>query len=212
MFKGYLKNQLQGKKFHVEKYDYSNADCDDVLLTVDSGITDFEKVEAEINKGFDNPRVDNHKDLLNSWAYVILFEKDDKKVDSSVERTVTVAVVKKDNTELEVYHIADEDTLEKVNSSYITGELRFNIKHFSKFTIVERIKIGSKDLEERTKIEIPEKIENKVNNELPETKSIKDEKQLKILPKAGISANSSISAGFVLLIVASIIRKKKNYI
>lgn len=79
-FKGYLKNQLQGKKFHVEKYDYINADCDDVLLTVDSGITDFEKVEAEINKGFDNLRVDNHKDLLNSWAYVILFEKDDKKL------------------------------------------------------------------------------------------------------------------------------------
>ena len=144
----------------------------------------------------------------------IHFEKDDKKVDSSVERTVTVAVVKKDNTELEVYHIADEDTLEKVNSSYITGELRFNIKHFSKFTIVERIKIGSKDLEERTKIVIPEKIENKEkeNNELPETNSIKDEKQLKILPKTGISVNSFISTGFILIIVASIIRKKKNHI
>ena len=147
-------------------------------------------------------------------TFEIHFEKDDKKVDSSVERTVTVAVVKKDNTELEVYHIADEDTLEKVNSSYITGELRFNIKHFSKFTIVERIKIGSKDLEERTKIVIPEKIENKEkeNNELPETNSIKDEKQLKILPKTGISVNSFISTGFILIIVASIIRKKKNHI
>ena len=147
-------------------------------------------------------------------TFEIHFEKDDKKVDSSVERTVTVAVVKKDNTELEVYHIADEDTLEKVNSSYITGELRFNIKHFSKFTIVERIKIGSKDLEERTKIVIPEKIENKEkeNNELPETNSIKDEKQLKILPKTGISVNSFISTGFILIIVASIIRNKKNHI
>lgn len=147
-------------------------------------------------------------------TFEIHFEKDDKKVDSSVERTVTVAVVKKDNTELEVYHIADEDTLEKVNSSYITGELRFNIKHFSKFTIVERIKLDSKDLEERTKIVIPEKIENKEkeNNELPETKSIKDEKQLKILANTGISVNSFISTGFILLTVASIIRKKKNYI
>ena len=92
--------------------------------------------------------------------------------------------------------------------------MQFDINHFSKFTIVERIKIGSKDLEERTKIEIPEKIENKEkeDDELPETKSIKDEKQLEILPKTGISVNSSISAGFVLLIVASIIRKKKNYI
>ena len=145
-------------------------------------------------------------------TFEIHFEKNDTRVDSNIERTVTVAIVKKDNVELEVYHIADKNTLEKVNSSYSTGELKFNINHFSKFTIVERIKIGSKDLEERTKIEIPEKIENKENNELPETKSIKDEKQLKILPKTGISANSSISVGFVLLIVASIIRKKKNYI
>lgn len=121
---------------------------------------------------------------------------------------------KKDNAELEVYHIADENTLEKVNSSYGTGELKFNINHFSKFTIVERIKIGSKDLEERTKIVIPEKIENKEkeNNELPETKSIKDEKQLKILPNTGTSVNSFISTGLILLTVASIIRKKKNYI
>ena len=145
-------------------------------------------------------------------TFEIHFEKNDTRVDSNIERTVTVAIVKKDNVELEVYHIADKNTLEKVNSSYSAGELKFNINHFSKFTIVERIKIGSKDLEERTKIEIPEKIENKENNELPETKSIKDEKQLKILPKTGIFANSSISAGFVLLIVASIIRKKKNYI
>ena len=147
-------------------------------------------------------------------TFEIHFEKNDKRVDSNVERTVTVAVVKKDNTELEVYHITDENTLEKVNSSYSTGELKFNINHFSKFTIVERIKIGSKDLEERTKIVIPEKIENKEkeNNELPETNSIKDEKQLKILPKTGISVNSFISTGFILIIVASIIRNKKNHI
>ena len=147
-------------------------------------------------------------------TFEIHFEKNDKRVDSNVERTVTVAVVKKNNAELEVYHITDENTLEKVNSSYSTGELKFNINHFSKFTIVERIKISSKDLEERTKIVIPEKIENKEkeNNELPETNSIKDEKQLKILPKTGISVNSFISTGFILIIVASIIRKKKNHI
>ena len=147
-------------------------------------------------------------------TFEIHFEKNDKRVDSNVERTVTVAVVKKDNAELEVYHIVDENTLDKVNSSYSTGELKFNINHFSKFTIVERIKVGSKDLEERTKIVIPEKIENKEkeNNELPETNSIKDEKQLKILPKTGISVNSFISTGFILIIVASIIRNKKNHI
>ena len=147
-------------------------------------------------------------------TFEIHFEKDNKRVDSNVERTVTVAVVKKDNTELEVCHIANENTLEKVNSSYSTGELKFDINHFSKFTIVERIKIGSKDLEERTKIVIPEKVENKEKEkkELPETNSIKDEKQLKILPKTGITVNSFISTEFILIIVASIIRKRKNHI
>jgi len=167
--------------------------------------------DNDLNKTIKNKLGSDYKIIE---TFEIHFEKDYKKVDSNIERTVTVAVVKKDNAELEVYHIADENTLEKVNSSYSTGELKFNINHFSKFTIVERIKIGSKDLEERTKIVIPEKIENKEkeNNELPETNSIKDEKQLKILPKTGISVSSFISTGFILIIVASIIRKKKNYI
>ena len=197
----------------------------DVLVANISGReikVSFKKDSISAEKLFVEPLNDNdlNKTIKNKLGsdykiietFEIHFEKDYKKVDSNIERTVTVAVVKKENTELEVYHISDENNLEKIASRYNEGELKFNINHFSKFTIVERIKIGSKDLEERTKIEIPEKIENKENNELPETKSIKDEKQLKILPKTGISANSSISVGFVLLIVASIIRKKKNYI
>jgi len=163
----------------------------------------------ELNKSIKNKL---GKDYKVFETFEIHFKKDDKKVDSYEERTVTITIAKKDNAELEVYNVTNDNSLEKMSNKYSSGELQFSVNHFSKFTIVERIKIANKDLEERTKIEIPEKIENKVNNELPETKSIKDEKQLKILPKAGISANSSISAGFVLLIVASIIRKKKNYI
>lgn len=184
----------------------------------------FKKGSVSAEKLFVEPLNDNdlNKTIKNKLGsdykiietFEIHFEKDYKKVDSNIERTVTVAVVKKENTELEVYHISDENNLEKIASRYNEGELKFNINHFSKFTIVERIKIGSKDLEERTKIEIPEKIENKEkeNNELPETNSIKDEKQLKILPKTGISVNSFIFTGFILIIVASIIRKKKNHI
>ena len=184
----------------------------------------FKKGSVSVEKLYVEPLNDNdlnqtikHKlgsDYNIIETFEIHFEKDNKRVDSNVERTVTVAVVKKDNTELKVYHIADENTLEKVNSSYSTGELKFDINHFSKFTIVERIKIGSKDLEERTKIVIPEKVENKEKEkkELPETNSIKDEKQLKILPKTGITVNSFISTGFILIIVASIIRKRKNHI
>ena len=184
----------------------------------------FKKDSISAEKLFVEPLNDNdlNKTIKNKLGsdykivetFEIHFEKDYKKVDSNIERTVTVAVVKKENTELEVYHISDENNLEKIASRYNEGELKFDINHFSKFTIVERIKIGMKDLEERAKIVIPEKIENKEkeNNVLPETNSIKDEKQLKILPKTGISVNSFISTGFILIIVASIIRKKKNHI
>ena len=199
----------------------------DVLVANISGReikVSFKKDSISAEKLFVEPLNDNdlNKTIKNKLGsdykiietFEIHFEKDYKKVDSNIERTVTVAVVKKENTELEVYHISDENNLEKIASRYNEGELKFNINHFSKFTIVERIKLGSKDLEERTKIVIPEKIENKEkeNNELPETNSIKDEKQLKILPKTGISVSSFISTGFILIIVASIIRKKKNYI
>ena len=184
----------------------------------------FKRGSISVEKLYVEPINDNHlnetiKHKLGSdyniiETFEIHFEKDYKKVDINIERTVAVAVVKKDNSELEVYHIADGNNLEKVNSRYNVGELKFNINHFSKFTIVERIKIGAKDLEERAQIVILEKNENKEkeDDELPKTKSIKDEKQLKILPKTGISGNSSIFTGFILIIVASIIRKKKNYI
>ena len=184
----------------------------------------FKKNSISAEKLFVEPLNDNdlNKTIKNKLGsdykiietFEIHFEKDYKKVDSNIERTVTVVVVRKENTELEVYHISDENNLEKIASRYNEGELKFDINHFSKFTIVERIKIGTKDLEERAKIVIPEKIENKEkeNNVLPETNSIKDEKQLKILPKTGITVNSFISTGFILIIVASIIRKRKNHI
>ena len=79
-FKSYLKKQLQEKAYHIETYDYSNADGEDVLFTMDMDTTDFKKVIDEINKGFDNARVEKYDDLLNSWGYVILFEKNEKKL------------------------------------------------------------------------------------------------------------------------------------
>ena len=131
----------------------------------------FKKDSISAEKLFVEPLNDNdlNKTIKNKLGsdykivetFEIHFEKDYKKVDSNIERTVTVAVVKKENTELEVYHISDENNLEKIASRYNEGELKFDINHFSKFTIVERIKIGTKDLEERAKIVIPEKIENK---------------------------------------------------
>jgi hypothetical protein len=74
-FKGYLKQQLQTRDFHLEAYEFTNADTDDVLLTLDADATDFPKVEVAIGLGFDNPRAQEYGELLNSWAYVVQFEK-----------------------------------------------------------------------------------------------------------------------------------------
>jgi hypothetical protein len=79
-FRRYLKQQLQGKDFHLAEYDYNNADGDDALFTIDTDTTDFSKVIAEIGKGFSNPKVNSHDELLRSWAYVILFENNGRKL------------------------------------------------------------------------------------------------------------------------------------
>jgi hypothetical protein len=73
-FNGYLKKQLQTQDFHLESYEFSNADTDDVLLTLDADATDFPKVEKAIDQGFDNPVAKEYQELLNSWAYVVQFE------------------------------------------------------------------------------------------------------------------------------------------
>jgi hypothetical protein len=74
-FKRYLNQQVQTREFHLEPYEFSNADTDDVLLTIDTDATDFPKVKAMIDKGFDNPIAKKYEELLNSWAYVIQFEQ-----------------------------------------------------------------------------------------------------------------------------------------
>lgn len=79
-FKGYLKQQLQGKDFHIAEYDFNNADGDDTLFTISADATDFPKVESLIDAGFDNHRATKYEELLNSWAYVVLFENDKERL------------------------------------------------------------------------------------------------------------------------------------
>jgi hypothetical protein len=79
-FKGYLKQQLQSKDFYVTEYDFNNADGNDALFTIAADTTDFTKVEEAINEGFNNPHATNYSELLNSWAYVIMFEKGNERL------------------------------------------------------------------------------------------------------------------------------------
>ena len=153
-------------------------------------------------------------------VFEIHFKKDGKKLDSDAERTVKVSVVKNDNAELEVYHIADNNVLEKVKSSFSDGSLQFKINHFSKFTILERIRVGAKDLESRVQIATPVKAnykeehkdENSNNNVTNSNKVEKEasKKDKEELPKTGLESEQTISMALLALVVAIAIRRKQK--
>ena len=153
-------------------------------------------------------------------VFEIHFKKDGKKLDSDAERTVKVSVVKNDNAELEVYHIADNNVLEKVESSFSDGSLQFKINHFSKFTILERIRVGAKDLESRVQIVTPVKAEykaenkkedsdnsNKANNDKKEETNKKEKEELS---KTGLESEQTISMALLALAAAIMVRRKQK--
>ena len=153
-------------------------------------------------------------------VFEIHFKKDGKKLDSDAERTVKVSVVKNDNAELEVYHIADNNVLEKVESSFSDGSLQLKINHFSKFTILERIRVGAKDLESRVQIVTPVKAEYKAehkkensNNNVTNSNTVKKEsskKEKEELPKTGLESEQTISMALLALAAAIAVRRKQK--
>ncbi len=153
-------------------------------------------------------------------VFEIHFEKDGKKLDSDAERTVKMSVVKNDNAELEVYHITDNNELEKVESSFSEGSIQFKIYHFSKFTILERIRVGAKDLESRVQIVTPVKAEykpevkkeesdnsNKTNSDKKEKTNKKETEKL---PQTGLETTKSLGIVLLALGAAITIRRKQN--
>lgn len=155
-------------------------------------------------------------------VFEIHFKKDGKKIDSDAERTVKVSVVKNDNAELEVYHIADNNVLEKVESSFSDGSLQFKINHFSKFTILERIRVGAKDLESRVQIATPVKANYKEeehkdensNNNVSDSNKVEKEaskKDKEELPKTGLESEKTISMALLALAAAIVIRRKQKH-
>ena len=153
-------------------------------------------------------------------VFEIHFKKDGKKLDSDAERTVKVSVVKNDNAELEVYHIADNNILEKVESSFSDGSLQFKINHFSKFTILERITVGAKDLESRVQIVTPAKADYKKeykkensNNTVTNSNTVEKEaskKEKEELPKTGLESEQTIGMALLALVAAIAIRRKQK--
>lgn len=153
-------------------------------------------------------------------VFEIHFEKDGKKLDSDAERTVKMSVVKNDNVELEVYHIAENNELEKVESNFSEGAIQFKINHFSKFTILERIRVGAKDLESRVQIVTPVKAEYKAEHKKEESnnsdntnndkKEETNKKETEKLPQTGLETTKSLGIALLALGAAIGIRRKQN--
>ena len=204
-----LSATLSGRDVAVS-FDKNKIKADDVFV---GAISDEKLNKAIIEK------------LGNEYKVIEIFEihfkKDGKKLDSDAERTVKVSVVKNDNAELEVYHIADNNILEKVESSFSDGSLQFKINHFSKFTILERIRVGAKDLESRVQIVTPAKADYKKeehkdensNNNVSNSNKVEKEaskKDKEELPKTGLESEKTTSIALLALGTAIAIRRKQK--
>jgi len=72
--------RIQGVDFKLEEYDFLTDDQDDRLFTIESAETDFTKIQAEVDNGLENMKVEKYEDLLDSWACVIKLEHQDNVV------------------------------------------------------------------------------------------------------------------------------------
>ena len=143
-------------------------------------------------------------------VFEIHFKKDGKKLDSDVQRTVKVSVVKNNDAKLEVYHIADNNVLEKIDSNFTDGVVEFKIKHFSKFAILERIRVGTKDLESRVQIVTPVKAEyNEEKIATTKNSNVNNKKENEDLPKTGLETTEALSIALLALGAAIAIRRRQ---
>ena len=203
-----LSSKLSGRDVNVS-FDKNKIKADEVFV----GAINDENLNKEIIK-----KLGNEYKVVE--VFEIHFKKDGKKLDSNAERTVKVSVVKNNSAKLEVYHIAENNVLKKVDSSFSDGVVQFKINHFSKFTILERIRVGAKDLESRVQIITPVKAEyNGESIQITKTRTANNQsskkgedikKENEELPKTGLETTKSLGVVLLALVAAMTIRKKQK--
>ena len=203
-----LSSKLSGRDVNVS-FDKNKIKADEVFV----GAINDENLNKEIIK-----KLGNEYKVVE--VFEIHFKKDGKKLDSDAERTVKVSVAKNNSAKLEVYHIAENNVLEKVDSSFSDRIVQFKINHFSKFTILERIRVGAKDLESRVQIVTPVKAEyNEETIQITKTGTANNpsnkkgeniKKENEELPKTGLETTKSLGIVLLALGAAITIRKKQK--
>ena len=203
-----LSSKLSGRDVNVS-FDKNKIKADEIFV----GAINDENLNKEIIN-----RLGNEYKVVE--VFEIHFKKDGKKLDSDAERTVKVSVVKNNFAKLEVYHIADNNVLEKVDSSFSDGVVQFKINHFSKFTILERIRVGAKDLESRVQIVTPVKAEyNEESIQITKTRATNNQsskkgenikKENEELPKTGLKTTDTFGIALLSLGIIIAIRRKQR--
>jgi hypothetical protein len=72
--------KILDQDYQLDDYDFLTADQDKSLLTIASSETDVTLIQAEIEKGTANAKVEQYEQLLDSWAMVIKLEHQDKAI------------------------------------------------------------------------------------------------------------------------------------
>ena len=203
-----LSSKLSGRDVNVS-FDKNKIKADEVFV----GVINDENLNKEIIN-----KLGNEYKVVE--VFEIHFKKDGKKLDSDAERTVKVSVVKNNSAKLEVYHIAENNVLEKVDSSFSDGVVQFKINHFSKFTILERIRVGAKDLESRVQIVTPVKAEyNAESIQITKTRTANNQsskkgenikKENEDLPKTGLKTTDTFGIALLSLGIVIAIRRKQR--
>ena len=226
-----------GKGKEVSKEEQNDKDKKETELMIQKNILTSKLSNHDISVSFDKNKINADsifvasisdkkldKEIIDKLGdeykiveiFEIYFKKDGKKISSDGERTIKVPVSKNDSTELEVYHITENNILEKVESSYSEGVLQFNINHFSKFTILERIRVRAKYLESRTQIMTQVKAnyeESKgeiySNTDRSSKKVENNKKEMEKLPGTGLESETAVSMVLLALVAIILIRRKK---
>ena len=226
-----------GKGKEVSKEEQNDKDKKETELMIQKNILTSKLSNHDISVSFDKNKINADsifvasisdkkldKEIIDKLGdeykiveiFEIYFKKDGKKISSDGERTIKVPVSKNDSTELEVYHITENNILEKVESSYSEGVLQFNINHFSKFTILERIRVRAKDLESRTQIMTQVKVnyeESKEeiysNTDRSSKKVENNKKEMEKLPGTGLESETAVSMVLLALVAIILIRRKQ---
>ena len=168
-------------------------------------ITNNLNLDEIINKILEdkNGRIKNKGEISTIRVLDLNLTKHNKEFISDTQRIVHIKLLENEkNKDILVYHIKDDNSLELIKSTVSNGILTYTINHFSKFVIIGKTKIYHQIDSTST--------DNGKKFSLLDNKGAKSNSKNNTLPKTGITSDSNVSLGLILiLIISALLRFKK---